>query len=246
VLPSVAGEHSHAKPPPHFASPGLCYAKPRAGKTSSSRRGANSRNVIQRTQVRIDLRQRLPPGGAVKPETPRRLSYRIVILLFRKTIVVLPAGSAPGRPDMPGKTPFQERLVDELHAVVIMTAGQGKGRGVPDVLNDLRRPACPLRSAGRAPPPARNRVRFRSRSRKTARKPRRRGAPPCQTRNLPASPPSGQSGFVPEPGTAGKPPAAQVALIPRTSSAFRLGASGRSIRAPLTCTSRALYSSLMP
>jgi hypothetical protein len=39
-----------------------------------------------------------------------------------------------------GKTPFQQRLVDELHPVVIMTDGLGKGQGGPDVLYGLRHP----------------------------------------------------------------------------------------------------------
>jgi hypothetical protein len=57
-------------------------------------------------------------GGGVKPETPDRLANCIVIFLFGKAIVVLAAGPAPGRLDMLGKTPFQKRLVDELHGSV--------------------------------------------------------------------------------------------------------------------------------
>ena len=65
---------------------------------------------------------------SVEPEISHRLAYRIVIFLFRKTVVVLPVGPAPGSLAMPFKAPCQKRLVDTLHAVVVMAAGQGMAR----------------------------------------------------------------------------------------------------------------------
>jgi hypothetical protein len=41
---------------------------------------------------------------------------------------------------MPGKAPFQKRLVDELHALVIMAFCQGKRQGGPDVLDGFLHP----------------------------------------------------------------------------------------------------------
>jgi hypothetical protein len=78
--------------------------------------------IIQRTQIGIKFRQRLLFGGGVEPEISRRFPYRIVILLFRKTIIILAAGPAPAHPDMPDKTLFQKprsllHLVDLLPSV---------------------------------------------------------------------------------------------------------------------------------
>jgi hypothetical protein len=74
-------------------------------------------------------------------------------------MAVLVIGPAPARFYMPGKTPFQKRLADELRAVVIMPRGQGKRQDLPDVLDgSLPLPACSRCSAGFALPPSRNRA----------------------------------------------------------------------------------------
>jgi hypothetical protein len=185
--------------------------------------------------VLIDLRQRLLLGWGVKPEipppscAPHRNSSVPPGPEVRKTVVVLAAGSAPSLLDMLGKTPFQQRLVDELHPVVIMTGGQGKGQGGPDVLDGLAPPACSRCSAGNAPQPTRNRGWFRSRSCKTVRKQRRRRVKGeiARLHRLTVN-----AGLYRRPGPQGSP--------------RRAGASSRSIWAPLTCTGRTLLSSPIP
>ena len=160
-------------------------------------------------------------------------------------MVILPVGPVPGRLDAPREIPGQKRLVDKLHAVVIMTAAQGDGQAAPNVLDGLGHPLVRTVQQGAFLSPPRIRAGPGQRLAKlpgcgsSVARYRVKGLPP------PARPSSARSECT---GTWERrdAPAARVVLTLPSSSAFRAGASIRSIWAPFILTSRALRASVIP
>ena len=78
--------------------------------------------------------------GSVEPEIFDGHTNRIVIFLFRVTVVVFVVGSASPWLNMPCKTPVVQGFVDTFHAVIVMSAIQREGKPAVNIRKSLKNP----------------------------------------------------------------------------------------------------------
>jgi len=96
--------------------------------------------IEQGAERPVDGGQRVPLCGGGEAAVADKVSDAGVVFLFDETVVVFAVGAGTGELDMFLGTPFLERLVDKLRAVVAVHAEEGEREGGFDGGEGLKNP----------------------------------------------------------------------------------------------------------